>query len=39
MGPTAFVHSQTLDEFREKRKQMVENNYTTTHWSTELVVS
>ncbi|CAF3776424.1 unnamed protein product [Rotaria socialis] len=39
MSPTTFVHDQTLDEFREKRKQMVENNYTLTHWSTELAVS
>jgi hypothetical protein len=39
MGPTSFVHGQTLDEFREKRKQMVENNCTTTHWSTELVLA
>jgi hypothetical protein len=39
MSPTTFVNGQTLDEFREKRKQMVENNCTTTHWSTELVVA
>jgi hypothetical protein len=38
MSPTSFVHEQTLDEFREKRKQMVENNCTLTHWSTELVL-
>jgi len=38
MSPTVFVHDQTLDEFREKRKQLVENNCTLTHWSTELVV-
>jgi hypothetical protein len=35
---SVFVHEQTLDEFREKRKQMVENNCTLTHWSTELVL-
>ncbi|CAF1451539.1 unnamed protein product [Rotaria magnacalcarata] len=39
MSPTTFVHGQTLDEFREKRKQMLENRCTTTHWSTELVLS
>ncbi|CAF1296028.1 unnamed protein product [Rotaria sordida] len=39
MSPTIFVHGQTLDEFREKRKEMVQNNCTLTHWSTELVVS
>ncbi len=38
MSPTDFVNGQTLDEFREKRKQMVENNCTLTHWSTDLVV-
>ncbi|CAF0993225.1 unnamed protein product [Adineta ricciae] len=36
MSPSSFVQSQTLEEFREKRKQMVENNCTLTHWSTEL---
>ena len=39
MSPISFVHGQTLDEFREKRKQMLENNCTLTHWSTELVLS
>jgi hypothetical protein len=39
MSPTTFVNGRTLDEFREKRKQMVENNCTLTHWSTELVVA
>ncbi|CAF3201166.1 unnamed protein product [Rotaria sp. Silwood2] len=39
MSPTSFVRDQSLEEFREKRKQMVENNYTLTHWSTELVVT
>jgi len=38
MSPPSFIHGQTLDEFREKRKQMVENNCTLTHWSTEFVV-
>ncbi|CAM4946233.1 unnamed protein product [Rotaria socialis] len=33
------IDDQTLDEFREKRKQLVKNNCTTTHWSTELVLS
>ncbi|CAF0729747.1 unnamed protein product [Adineta steineri] len=37
MSPPSFIHGQTLDEFREKRKQMVKNNCTTNHWSTELV--
>jgi hypothetical protein len=37
MSPPSFVHDQSLDEFREKRKQMVENNCTLTHWSTALV--
>jgi hypothetical protein len=27
-----------LDEFREKRKQVVENNCTLNHWSTEVVL-
>ncbi|CAF1605803.1 unnamed protein product [Rotaria sp. Silwood1] len=39
MSPTSFVCDQSLEEFREKRKQMVENNLTLTHWSTEFVVS
>ncbi|CAF4692371.1 unnamed protein product, partial [Rotaria sp. Silwood1] len=38
MSPISLVRGQTLDEFREKRKQMVENNCTLTHWSTELVL-
>lgn len=39
MSPPSFVTSLTLEEFREKRKEMVENNCTLTHWSTELVVA
>jgi hypothetical protein len=39
MSPTTLVIGQTLDEFREKRKEMVENNITLTHWSTDLVVA
>jgi len=35
MSPISFVQGQTIEEFREKRKQMVENNCTLTHWSTE----
>jgi predicted RNA-binding protein with EMAP domain len=38
MSPTSFVNDEKLDEFREKRKEIVENNCTTTHWSTELVL-
>jgi hypothetical protein len=38
MSPTSLVHGQTLDEFREKRKQVVENNCTLNHWSTEVVL-
>jgi hypothetical protein len=37
MSPTRFVPGQTLEEFRKKRKLLVENNCTLTHWSTELV--
>ncbi|CAF4555340.1 unnamed protein product [Rotaria sp. Silwood2] len=39
MSPTTFVHGQTLDEFRQKRKMIVENNITLTHWSTEFSIS
>jgi hypothetical protein len=39
MSPPSFVHGQSLDEFRKKRKQMVEKNCTLTHWSTELAVA
>jgi hypothetical protein len=39
MSPPSFIHGQTFEEFREKRKQMVENNCTLTHWSTEFVVA
>jgi len=39
MSPSTFVHGQALDEFREKRKQIVEKNCTLTHWSTDLVVA
>ncbi|CAF3060452.1 unnamed protein product [Rotaria sp. Silwood2] len=38
MSPISFVCGQTVDEFREKRKQMLEKNCTLTHWSTELVL-
>jgi hypothetical protein len=38
MSPSSFIHGQTLEEFQEKRKQMVENNCTLTHWSTELAL-
>jgi hypothetical protein len=39
MSPINFIRDQTLDEFREKRQQIVENNCTLTHWPTELVIS
>lgn len=39
MSPPSFVTASTLEEFREKRQEMVENNCTLTHWSTELVVA
>ena len=38
MSPTTFIRGQTLEEFREKRKQMIENNCTLSHWSTELIL-
>ena len=38
MSPTTFVTDLPLDEFREKRRQMVENSCTLTHWSTGLIV-
>ncbi len=38
MSPTNFVTGQSLEEFREKRIEMVENSRTLTHWSTELAV-
>lgn len=38
MSPVAQVPESRLEEFREKRKEMVENNCTLSHWSTELVV-
>ncbi|CAF0891011.1 unnamed protein product [Rotaria sordida] len=38
MSPISFVRNQTLDEFREKRKQIVEDNCTLSHWSTECVL-
>jgi hypothetical protein len=37
MSPTTFVQGQTLDQFRKKRKQAVQNNCTLSHWSTEIV--
>lgn len=37
MSPATFVQGQTLDQFRKKRKQAVQNNCTLSHWSTELV--
>ncbi|CAF3965525.1 unnamed protein product, partial [Rotaria sp. Silwood1] len=39
MSPVTFVHDHTLDEFRQKRKEIVENNITLTHWSTDFTVS
>lgn len=36
MSPVSQVLNYDLNEFREKRQQMVENNCTLTHWSTEL---
>lgn len=38
MSPASFVPEETLDEFREKRKDMLENSCTLTHWSTELIL-
>ncbi|CAF0719318.1 unnamed protein product [Adineta steineri] len=39
MSPITLINPQTtLDQFREKRKEMVENNCTLTHWSTEFVL-
>jgi hypothetical protein len=39
MSPTSLVSKQyTLDEFRSQREQMVKNNCTLSHWSTELVL-
>ncbi|UJR29197.1 hypothetical protein I4U23_010411 [Adineta vaga] len=34
MNPISHVHDQTIEEFREKRKEIVENNCTLSHWST-----
>ena len=39
MSPCDFVHDQTMDEFREKRRQLVEESCTLTHWSTELAMA
>ncbi|CAF3629932.1 unnamed protein product [Rotaria socialis] len=39
MSPASFVRNQTLDQFRKKRKLLVQNNCTLTHWSTELTES
>ena len=39
MAPVSFVPADQLEEFREKRRQMVENNCTLNHWSTELILS
>jgi hypothetical protein len=36
MSPNTMVHCMALDQFRKKRKQMVEKNATLSHWSTEL---
>lgn len=36
MSPTTFVRGHNLEQFRKERKSIVENNYTLTHWSTEL---
>lgn len=36
MSPATFVRDQTLDRFRKKRKQMVQDNCTLNHWSPEL---
>ncbi|CAF1456518.1 unnamed protein product [Adineta steineri] len=39
MSPTSLVSKQyTLNEFRFQREQMVKNNSTMTHWSTELIL-
>ncbi|CAF3845820.1 unnamed protein product, partial [Adineta steineri] len=39
MSPITLINPQTtLDQFREKRKELVENNCTLTHWSTEFVL-
>ncbi|CAF4422407.1 unnamed protein product [Rotaria sp. Silwood2] len=39
MSPTSLVSTQyTLEQFRLEREQMVRNNCTLTHWSTELVL-
>jgi hypothetical protein len=37
MSPTTFIHGQTVEEFRKKRKLLAQNNCTLSHWSTELV--
>lgn len=39
MGPVQFVRNITLEEFRQKRKDFVERNITTNHWSTELDIA
>lgn len=39
MSPSTFVRDQSLDQFRKKRKQMIEENTTLNHWSTELRVA
>ncbi|CAF1469233.1 unnamed protein product [Adineta ricciae] len=39
MSPINLVSKQyTLDEFRFEREQMVQNNRTLTHWSTEIIL-
>jgi hypothetical protein len=38
MSPTSLVRDLSLEQFQEKRKRIVENNCTMTHWSTELVL-
>lgn len=37
MSPTRFIRDYTLDQFRAKRKILVQNNATLTHWCTDLV--
>ena len=39
MSPATFVLDQSLDQFRKRRKQMIEENATLNHWSTELRVA
>ena len=39
MSPIQFIRNHTLEEFRQKRKDFVENNITTSHWGTELEIA